>query len=65
MQQRTGQAAAAAADAASDAGGDRRLKLATYLPEKVVAAFRKAGLTSDLYEWQVPVVVILPPPTEL
>ena len=53
-QQRTATAAAGAAAGAGDKDGKKQLKLSTYLPEKVVAAFQEAGLTSDLYEWQVP-----------
>ena len=49
-----GTAAGASSGAAAGPGSDRRLQLATYLPAKVVAAFREAGLTSDLYPWQVP-----------
>lgn len=54
-------AAASSGAAAAGPGGDRRLQLATYLPAKVVAAFREAGLTSDLYEWQVPVLAVILP----
>lgn len=33
--------------------GNVSRKLEDYLPAKVVEAFREAGMTRDLYQWQV------------
>ncbi len=45
-------AAAPGASSAEMATPAEQRQLATYLPPKVVAAFREAGVTHDLYPWQ-------------
>ena len=37
---------------AADEPAARRRRLQSYLPSKVVDAFRDAGVTRDLYQWQ-------------
>lgn len=45
-------AAAPGASSAEMATPAEQRQLAMYLPPKVVAAFREAGVTHDLYPWQ-------------